>query len=296
MRITVVVPSRGRVFGLAGILRSMHFLESGKHEVRYVVGADEDDAETQEACKALRSRLPLGLRTDKRPVSLGGLINQLALCEPADVYTAVNDDIVCLTPNWDEEIANAVEKLPHGVFWWTDKSGNGALFPIVTEKWRAAAGGIFSEWFPFWYDDLCLLELWMMATDEAVQQLEIFLCDKPRTVTHRMRELKFWQQIYIASRVLRVKQARQIAERLGLPSPQCTEHVAVLMNAQLRRVEPGWIQQIEDNQGDKNPPDENYFIAKARAEKMLAEVKRDLDGQDVPVARAARAALLAIAA
>src|SRR3990167_2392694 len=220
MRITVAIPSRGRVFGLTGILRTMKLLESGKHEVKYVVGVDRDDEETQVACKWLGQQLPLGCRTDDRPVSLGGLINQLALCQPADVYTAINDDILCLSPNWDEEIAQAVEKLPYGVFWWTDRSGNGALFPIVTEKWREAAGGIFGEWFPFWYDDLCLLELWMMTTDDEIHQLDIFVCDKPRTVTHRMRELRFWQRVYIASRVLRVKQAREIAARLGLPPPQ----------------------------------------------------------------------------
>lgn len=301
MRITVVIPSRGRVFGLTGILRSMRFLESGKHEVKYVVGVDEDDVETQEACKKLRDArvLPLGYRTDARPVSLGGLINQLALCEPADVYTAINDDIVCLTPNWDDEIAKEVEKLPHGVFWWTDASSNGALFPIVTEKWRAAAGGIFGEWFPFWYDDLCLLELWVMATDEEVHQLPILICDKPRTVTHRMRELRFWQRIYIASRVLRIKLAREIAEKLGLPRPASTEHIAALMNNQLRRVAPGWIQSIEDFQGDKTPPDENYKIAKERALKMLAEVELEVNVQEaanVPWAKAAKAALLNMAA
>ena len=278
MRISVVIPSRGRVLGLLGILRSMQFLESGKHEVRYVVGVDDDDEETRRACEWLGSKkqISLGVRVDARPVSLGGLINELALCKPADVYAAVNDDIVCLSPGWDEEIAKAVERLPHGVFWWTDGSGNGALFPIVTEKWRAAAGGIFSEWFPFWYDDLCLLELWMMTTDAEIQELDIKICDKPRTVTHRMRELKFWQNVYIATRKLRVAQAYDIAAKLGLPKPQGTEHIAALMNNHIKRVADEWIAEIEANQGDKTPPDENYRIAKDKARRMLEEVSPEI--------------------
>lgn len=269
MDITVIIPSRGRTVGLSAVLYSLRFLESGENNVSYGIACDVDDPETIELCKARQKIMPLAYKVGPRQTTMGQTINTMAELMPADVYCVINDDVLCLSHDWDVHIEKAVQKTPHGVFWWKSGGDCQVLFPIVTEKWRKAAGGIFSTLFPFWYDDLCLCELWTMTTDSDNIILDCVIIDKPRTVTTRMRELKFWQQVYTRSRALRVKQARDIAEKLGLPSPQGTEHVAALMTSHLKTVPDWWIEQIENNQGDKSPPDPAYLQAKENAQRVL---------------------------
>lgn len=272
MKIRVIIPSRGRVRGLSAVITGMHFLQSGKHEVHYCVACDEDDPDTGAWCKSVRNEIPLGYCEGPRQPSLGGMINKMSELMPGDVYVGINDDVLCLTRNWDEVIANAVEKTPHGVFWWESDCEQQVLFPIITEKWRAAAGGLFTDLFPFWYDDLCLVELWTMTTSLENIILPIRICDRPKTRTHRMRELKFWQKVYNGTRKLRVKKSYEIAEKLGLEVPQAPDKIAILLDLHMKRVNDAWIQQIEDNQGDPAPPDEAYLQKRADAERMLNEI------------------------
>lgn len=270
MNITVIVPSRGRPLGLAGILSSLRMLESGAHKVTYAVACDEDDVDTIEMCKSLMDQLPLRWFAGSRPVSLGGLVNEIALKVPADVYTAVCDDVLCVTMCWDAYIAEAVEKKPYGVFWWKNALPAEAFWAIVTEKWRAAAGGIFTDHYPFWYDDLCLVELWIMATNEDPQGLEIFLADRP-VKTMRLREVKFWRSLFTKTRAWRVKHGREIALKLGLPTPRLSEEFARQWTDILGEAPDEHCERIQDIQGDPGPPDPSYLIARSRAEKILAQ-------------------------
>lgn len=277
MRIVVITPSRGRVFGLTAVLSTLKYLESGRHQVKYCVISDDDDPETAAFCAAAK-HIPITNRVGPRQTTMGGAINDMAeyaSSQGAEVYTVINDDVLCLSANWDQTIAEAVEKTPHGVFWWgCDPSmTQDALYPVVTEKWRKAAGGIFTDYFPFWYDDLCLAELWLMATDSEALRLDCQIIDKPVRTT-RMRELRFWQQVYTKTRVLREKQARDIAGALGLPVPECTVHVSKLMTARLKAVPDEKLDEIERTQGETSAPDDAYLMAKANAEELLRNIRR----------------------
>lgn len=272
----VITPSRGRVFGLSAVLSTLRYLESGKHQVRYCVISDDDDPATAEWCSAAK-HIPITNRVGPRQTTMGGAINEVAeyFSDHADAYTVINDDILCMSANWDDTIAKAVEATPHGVFWWgcDESMEQDALYPIVTEKWRQAAGGVFTDYFPFWYDDLCLAELWLMTTDAEAIRLDCKIIDRP-VMTTRMREVKFWQQVYTQTRVLRVQQAYQVAERLGLPKPQGAVHVGKLMTSHLKSVPDEKLDAIEKNQGETAPPDAAYLEARARAEELLATIRR----------------------
>lgn len=276
MRIAVVTPSRNRVVGLSAVLQTLRYLESGKHEVRYGVISDEDDPATFEWCKTAK-HIPLVNRVEPRYQTMGGAINEMSewmhVNLGSEVFTVINDDILCLTPNWDDIIAKAVEETPHGVFWWNDTNEQGyeALYPIVTDKWRKAAGGLFTDYFPFWYDDLCLAELWTMTTDSDNIRLDCQICDKPVKTT-RMRELSFWQQVYTKSRKLRVAKAYEMADKLGLPRPSSPEMIKALVDSKLKRVSDEWLDSIEQNQGETTAPDSAYLDAKARAEVLLQSI------------------------
>lgn len=272
MNITVIIPSRKRVRGLSAVIYSLRYLESGENRVHYGVLCDEDDDETADACETLRHLIPLGYRVQKRQKTMGGAINGMAEFMPADVYLVINDDILCLSPNWDKAIAEAVEKTPHGVFWWKNALPMDALYPIVTEKWREAAGGIFTDHYPFWYDDLCLVELWTMTTEQEPIRLDISIADKPIT-TQRMRDLKFWQKVYTNTRPERVKQSVEIAKKLGLPIPTIGSELGKRITEALVPMTDEYLAQIEINQGETSPPDEMYLVAKQRAEEMLSRIE-----------------------
>lgn len=279
--ITVILPSRGRVRGLSTVITGMHFLESRKHNVKYGVVCDDDDPDTSNWCKSVQSEIPLAYVCGPRRRAMGEMINDMAERMPADVYLVINDDVLCLSLNWDQVIADALTKTPHGVFWWTSECEQQVLFPIVSHKWKEAAGGVFSDFFPFWYDDLCLVELWTMTTSEENIMLPIKICDRPNTRTHRMRELKFWQKVYNGTRKLRVKKAYEIAEKLGLEKPQAPDKIAVLLDLHMRRVSDEWIQRIEDNQGDKSPPDAAYLKKREEAERLLNDIG---ENKEIPIA------------
>lgn len=277
MDISVIIPSRKRTRGLSAIITSMHLLESGKNKVTYGVACDADDNQTITLCEQLKKEIPLAHYIGPgRPSSLGGLVNYMASHMPADVYTAVGDDNICLTPYWDEVIAQAVKAVPHGVFWWKNAFPEEATYAIVTEKWRAAADRkIFTDSYPFWFDDLCLLETWMMATGQEAMVLDCTIADKPYH-TYRMRDLWFWREFFTETRGLRIKQSHKIAERLGLPDPDFATAFAEKMTIALEKMPKERIEQIERNQGETNiPPDHNYVMTRARAERILSELHKE---------------------
>lgn len=268
--ITVITPSRGRVRKLAAALTSMNYLESGENNVRYYVVYDNDDEETHEFCHKLKNEgFPIGFRRGPRFETMGGVVNEVAEYAKADVYLVINDDTLCMSLGWDKVISEACEKVPYGVFWWKNALPIETLYPIVTEKWRSVADGVFTDHYPYWFDDLCLIELWMMATDQEAIFLDCKLIDKP-VHTHRMRDLRFWQQVYNKTRPMRVKKAAEIAEKLGLPKPRMLTHFASRIDEAFSGMTSERLREIEIGQGDINvTPDPSYLTVKARMNSFM---------------------------
>jgi len=268
MKITVLLASRGRPEQLAGALYSLHNNASGEHDVQYCIGCDVDDPATIGIAKTMSIRLKLGYRVAERQASLGSLINQLALDIPADVYTSFCDDTICLTKGWDKAIAEAYEKNPQGVWWWTPAYKDPVTVAVVSEAWRAAAGRIYTDYFPFWFDDLWLLEVWILATENPWVYIDAKLADFPRA-THRMRDLRFWHDFYHHTRPMRVAEAKKIAAALGWPVPTTSEILGEIIG----RVRKDFIdnaEKIEANQGEvATLPTPEYKQAKARAEMIM---------------------------
>ena len=271
MRIAVIIPSRERAIGLAAVITSLDMLASGKNEITYGVCADEDDPPTKLFALGIQARMPdrIAVRVGPRPQSLGALVNDMALRLPADAYCSITDDILCLTPAWDEEIRAKIEETPHGVFWWRNALEQDSLFAVVSDAWRQAAGGIFTNYYPFWFDDWALAELWTLATGREPLRLNAQIADKPRH-THRLRDIPFWQSFYIFTRAERVRWARDIAAKLGLPEPLHAEAMADRLNAALHAMDAEAAKRIE-LQGDTEAPDAAYVATKVRAENMMRE-------------------------
>ena len=273
MKINVLIPTRGRPLQLAAALYSMFFCSSDKHEVKFCVACDDDDEPTKLALRELRqSHLPVSVRIGPRPDTLGSVANDMAAHWPADVYQIFADDLMCITHGWDEILAQAVTQTPHGVFWMKSAKHQQSLVPAVTEQWRVAAGQIFTEYFPYWFDDLWLQESWIMATGENPIFLDTVVVDRPSS-THRMRELEFWAKFYFAMRDERREHARAIADVLNLPEKAFASLMREAFSKRMETYPPlnaNDAAKVEaSNKAETGPPSESYVRVKERAENLM---------------------------
>ncbi len=269
MKITVILPTRGRAIQMVAALNSFKSQESGKHEVVYGVACDVDDQATIGTCQILQARMPLCYDVQPRTPSLGGRVNRLAELMPADVYCSTADDVLCMSKDWDESIAKEYEKNDAGVYWWTMFHKEYALYAIVSEKWRKATGRIFTEHFPYWFDDIWLLELWILSSETPFQYIEAKIADCPKATT-RMRDLAFWHDFWHYTRPARIKEAKEIAAKLGWPEPKTADILATVIG----RPVPEFVDnmaKIEAHQGDKGPPSIEYIKAKSKAQEIMGQ-------------------------
>ncbi len=261
---------------MVAALMSLHDNESGENEVRYVVACDVDDKATIGTCFNLQAKIPLGYRVGKRPISLDALHNRICQDVPGDVYVCFIDDALCLTKDWDKPIADAWRANPKGLWWWKSRGDDITLAPITSHAWFEAADyKIFPEWFPFWWGDTWLSEVWVLATERNLDFLDVWFLDCPKK-TGNMRELKFWHDFYLWLQPERIAEAKRIAERMGYPEPTLTGPLAKIVGSPnpdfVKRID-----EIEQIQGDTTEPHEGYLIAKDRAIEKMAI------GHEVPV-------------
>ena len=227
------------------------------------------DLETAAAAYMLKAAdVPVRWRVAPRGPSLGNLVNELSLIAPADVYCSLCDDIVCETQGWDRQIAEHWTARSDGVWWWITQ--NDATFAIVSEKWRAAAGRIFTDYFPFWFDDGWLLQVWLYAAGEPGQMLPIKLLDRAPS-THRMRDSVLWNEFFYSDRCRaeRMEEAERIRKALGWPD---VSHDPAL-EFKLRADAAEWLAKVEDRRGDKAPPTPEYVQALDRIKGLMTQQK-----------------------
>lgn len=264
MRLTIILPSRGRPHLLRRVITNMHGLASGRHEVTYAVGCDSDDPASLATVWAMRVEgYPVRAHCSVRLASLGQIDNAVATAYPADAYCALCDDVEVLTPEWDEAIHRAWRARPDAVWWW--RCADNMTCAIVSEKWRAAAGRIFTDYFPFWWDDIWLIQLWQYAAGEPILLVDAKIRDRgPRTL--RMRDLRFWAEFFWCPKMRqqRIDDSRRIAAALGWPL------VEDLSKHELQPNTGFMPEAIEAAQGERGAPSAEYMAAKRRAEKILA--------------------------
>lgn len=267
MKISVLMATRGRPTQMVAALHSLHSQESGKHEVTYGIASDSDDVETYGTCRTLMGRMNLRNHVLERTPSLGNRINLIAEHMPADVYVSVCDDTLCMSQDWDEAIAKAYAENDAGVWWWKMFYKEQATIAIISERWRKAAGRLYTDYFPYWFDDLWLLELWVLATESPFIYVDAKLGDYPYK-TSRMRDLAFWHEFWHFTRPQRIKEAKEIAAKLGWPEPTTADAIATVIGRPVKEFVED-MENIEARQGEQGPPSVEYVKAKSRAQEIM---------------------------
>jgi hypothetical protein len=257
MRIQVIIPSRGAPFRLQETLHELRRLESGRHQVRYVVGVDHDDSNTL-AMGVMLHLQGFSYRVFRRMACLGEMSNILARENPADAYCSLGSDLMPWTAGWDEAIYAEWCQRPDGVWWW-----RGCECPIISDKWFRAAGYLYTDYFPFWWDDNWLIQLWAMASGGPQLFIEAWLQDKPLG-TVGMRDLRFWTRFYTHMKSQRQSEAARIAAALGWPVGSLEDETGDVKDHWLKMID-----SVEQGQGD-HVPKPGYAELKARAERLMA--------------------------
>lgn len=267
LKINILCASRGNHSGLRTIIGALDALASGKHDISYVIASDIDDMKTRYFDAHTETGIQFFFSHSMRGTSLGAKWNEAANFMLADIYVLVTDRSLCVTPLWDVYLADAYDKDDARVTWWTTNAG--PVIPIVPHKWYEAAGNkIFTDYFPFWFDDT-----WLQQVSALVHGLPCFLSQatcyvsKKNVTTKRFRDLRFWMDFFIAKEPERYEVATKIRAALGIPCPDLRP-IEVWFKDTYAMWDKEW-QRWEQLMGDKSEPDESYLKAKKRAEEMM---------------------------
>lgn len=272
MRINVNITSRGDPAGLETVVRVLQMLESGAHQVKYILGLDNDDIESCVRMQnAFSSDNRVILSIGERPICVAEIANRCAKLFDADIYLPMGDDMVCITQHWDEIAVLMADKwlLSDSQCLWAPEA---AIAPLLSGTWYNALGYIFPEYFPYWFT-----ETWLHEIYEFLTGMPVAICGDLRFggklgKTRGMHELEFWWGFFNATRLERMQQACVLAGKLNRPVPSQKQLHDVFQKHVRHDFEiKGRIKQLEAYYRTSDKMSDQYKIAKKKAEKHLAD-------------------------
>jgi hypothetical protein len=224
MKISMLMPTRGKPHIAAAIVSGGMFLASGEHEIVWILGVDDDDL-TVSRLDALTALMAdnVTITIAPRARALGMIFNRCAAAAPADtdIYCQFVDDGIIASVDWDKIMVDRISQMPKEIgmiSWMAGEGRHNPGQPCFTREWYQLAG-FYTEWFPFWWDDTWLAEKWSFVTGAFTPVIpEMYLACR-KSVTRRMRDLRFWCQFFAETRRDRLEEARVIREALGLALP-----------------------------------------------------------------------------
>lgn len=274
-KIAMLMATRGNPKAAEAVIRGAEMLKSGRHEIIYILGVDEDDTET---IKHLGdSELPIMWSIAPRTPSLGEIFNRCAaagLEHGADIFSQLSDDTVIATGGWDDIIASAISSMKPSeiaVAAWNDSANIGqCTHPVFSKEWLKI-GGYYTNYFPFWFDDTWLSELWSFITGRTIPFIPGANVVGVKSQTRRMRDLAFWWDFYSKMRETRLSIAAGVRKKLGIKlSDEIVGKAVEMWEERDRKLKP-LIPQMERmaNAGD-SAPTKAYLDIKARAEGLIS--------------------------
>jgi hypothetical protein len=272
MKITIPLVSRNRPTGLLSVLTSLDALATGSHHINYVLVVDDDDEPTLKILRDYSTYLPANthIRIGKRDRTLNARMNQAVNEFPADIYTFLPDDGFPLSQHWDTKF-NELRELP--AFAWCElKDPENATFICLSERWRKATGRGLPEYFPFWFADTWILEVYLLAFAKPIGIAQQLSMGGKRGTTQGMRELPFWFDFFARTRVERIGEAEKVAREWGLAVDVARDRKEPLKY--LEECDRAQLGRIKDYErifkADIGEPSEVYKQAKARADAWRA--------------------------
>ena len=122
MKIAILVPSRERMNRRLTMLMSILTSVKDINNVNVYIGVDEDDP-TKDKIKKIAAAIPcvkiVNIKNEGKFIGLGKMWNLCVAESNEEIISMIGDDMVFLTPNWDEMLIEEFKKAPpdkiHGV-------------------------------------------------------------------------------------------------------------------------------------------------------------------------------------
>lgn len=280
MKIAVIIPSRGRPLSLKAVLVALNALASGQNKISYTVLADKDDSDTAWCVEEVRDMIEgpqhkhtgntlTVIQDDNRLINVRE--NEIAPTLRADAYMPWADDLFPMAQHWDDIVQHVIETAQVPAFSWqeaNDPKNHTAI--VISKKWYEATGRLFPEYFPFWFADTWMKEVFQFAFGAGMPIVEQLSFGGKRGKTGNMRDLAFWFRVFAETRDERIEDARKVSKAMQLSMPDPKEAIALFEQGdqmQLRNVP-----KYEEAFGANTTPSEYYLEAKAKAEKLFPQL------------------------
>jgi hypothetical protein len=274
LKVGVAIITRNHPGPLTAVVMGLWRLRSTLHEIHFIFGLDADDKETVKTRALMKEITPAPRITRGPRAPCRGTTENRALwvaCElDCDVVTLLTDRTVVITPGWDDMLARGAVEQPKRPLWWSCPTDNVCAIPIMPRALMDAMDWRWSpELFPFWFDDT-----WNQQIDLLIHGLPSLKVKAnfsgQRGKTTRGRDFGFWIEFFHRTLPIRVAQAQEIAAKLGFEF-RAREDVLKYFNSWYEQMKAG-AASLQETFGDPRDPGPEYAVAKANAERMMAEM------------------------
>jgi hypothetical protein len=283
MKLTTIIATRERPEKVRKTVEATLAKMSLQESVLFLA-VDEDDEATRAALGEFPADPRLIISIKPREDSRGEKYDRALTEAPADVYLVQHDCTPIVTPEFDRLICEAAELYPDGIgcIYGPMSCGSFPALQAVTAKWVELAGHIYSHEYPFWFIDHELDDLARITGRFTYVPVVAALGGEHRPgTTWRMREVAFWTCYFDAMTLERRDTAHRIIDALEEPewlkAIKLTQYPAVearslCLNMQVRAS----AEYIEEQRGDRNPPDAGYLRLRIAAETKLRSTAKEM--------------------
>lgn len=281
MNIAVIIPSRSRPLSLKAVLIALHSLASCTNRISYTVLADKDDPDTAWYIEDVREMLegtkdaPTGniltiIQDENRLINVRE--NEIAPTLRADAYMPWADDLFPMAQNWDSIIKYAIEQANVPAFSWqeaNDPTNHTAI--VISKVWYEATGRLFPDYFPFWFADTWMKEVFQFAFGAQMPIIEQLGFGGKRGATGNMHDLAFWFRVFAETRDERIEEARKICKAMGMSMPDHAEAEALFERGDMMQLRA--VPRYEQAFGAGSKPQTDFYReAKSRAERLFQQL------------------------
>ena len=269
MKIDLIIPSRGQALRLMSVITAFDNLATGEHDITYNVVCDLDDPLTWKALKQLPG-VQVAVHAGAGP--LAERMNTVAMECDADTVSGAADDTFPLAQHWDDIIAAGKDQ-GHDLFSWQEVNDpTNHTMIVFSRRWLKAVGRMLPTYFPFWFGDTWVAEVYELAFNRPLPIVENLQWGGKRGKTNGMRDLAFWFEFFSATRVERIAEARSVCYAFARPfvaNQAMIEDMERRDREQLARV-PHYEEYFGANKGE---PSEQYTTMKTAADTWLQNHK-----------------------
>lgn len=271
MKIGIPVLARDSYLDLITVVNTTYRFRSGGNQIKFYIRYDNDDTITASAVEQLRCHdVPMEVLIGPRPETLGATINEMvkvALADGCDVITVLSDDLIPAHACWDQIIGTWVIDRKLDFFAWKDMQNLGLVTcPVVTAKWVYSVGHYMPEWFPFWFSDTWMHEVYVIASGKPaliIDELMLMPTNDTR-LTRGMRDLEFWVRFWNATQSIRIEDGLRARRNMDWPEIDLAPLLPQLHGSH------SWnVANSEELRGEAGPAPERYQRAKKRAENWM---------------------------